>query len=82
MTTASIPSAAPLAAQAHGLLSTLATHAVAALHLHGPGRWALALAVVAVALVFGRVGTQVLAAILRWGLVLGALLFAYQVLRV
>ena len=82
MTTASIPSAAPLAAQAHGLLSALATHAVTALHLQGPGRWALALAVVAVTLVFGRVGTQVLAATLRWGLILAAVVFAYQVLRV
>ena len=82
MTTASIPSAAPLATRAHGLLPTLATHAVTALHLYGPGRWALALAVVAVALIFGRVGTQALAALLRWALVAAALVFAYQVLRV
>jgi hypothetical protein len=52
------------------------------MRLHGPGRWALAIAAVGVAWLVGRLGAEVLAALLRWAVLLAALLFAYQVQRV
>lgn len=79
---ASIPSAAPLAAQAHGLLAGLAARAVVWAHLGGPGRWAVAVCAVVVAWLVGKLGAEILAALLRWALVAAALLFAYQMLRV
>lgn len=77
-----IPSAAPSLASAHGWLAALAARAVAWAHLGGPGRWAVAVCVVVVAWLVGKLGAEVLAALLRWALLAAALVFAYELLRV
>jgi hypothetical protein len=77
-----VPSAAPAATAANSWLAHLAAHVVSAAHLHGPGRWYLAVGTVLAAWALGRISSELLAWAFRVALLAGAGLFAYQLLRI
>lgn len=67
-----IPSAAPLLSALQTRMDRLALAAVAFWHLQGPGRWALAIAVLGAAWLAGRIGGGLIGSVGRvvllvWG---------------
>lgn len=77
-----VPNAAPAAHAAQWWLAAMAADVVRAAQLHGPGRWATALSVVVAAYLVGRVGSELLAGLLRLALIVAAVFFGYEILRV
>ena len=77
-----IPSAVPLLSALQARMDRLALAAVAFWHLHGPGRWVLALAVLAAAWLAGRLGGGLIGSVGRVVLLVGAVWFGYSLLRV